>query len=119
MNGTQSGMGWGARLFVALVLMLVGAAAAIWSLGHYQPAARFLGIAPAAPPMTAPIIAPRAVEPVWFPITPPTAAPVVAPMTAPFCFWLIPAQAVSPNVPATMSAAIARVCLVVPIAPSS
>ena len=28
---------------------------------------------------TAPMIAPRAVEPVWFPMTPPTAAPVAAP----------------------------------------
>ena len=42
-------MGWGARLLVALVLILVGAAAAVWGLGHYQPAARFLGVAPAAP----------------------------------------------------------------------
>lgn len=51
MNGTatRTGMGWGARLLVALVLVLVGAAAAIWGLAHYQPAARFLGIAPAAP----------------------------------------------------------------------
>ena len=43
-------MGWGARLLVALVLILVGAAAAVWGLGHYQPAARFLGVAPSAPP---------------------------------------------------------------------
>ena len=51
MNGTayRSGMGWGARLLVAIVLILLGAAAAVWSLAHYQPAARFLGIAPAAP----------------------------------------------------------------------
>jgi hypothetical protein len=42
-------MGWGARLLVALVLVLVGAAAAVWGLAHYQPAARFLGIAPVAP----------------------------------------------------------------------
>ena len=42
-------MGWGARLLVALVLVLIGAGAAIWGLGHYQPAARFLGVAPAAP----------------------------------------------------------------------
>ena len=35
MNGTRhrSGMGWGARLLVALVLILVGAAAAVWALG--------------------------------------------------------------------------------------
>ena len=51
MNGTRSGMGWGARLLVALVLILAGAAATVWGLAHYQPAARFLGIEP--PPQTA------------------------------------------------------------------
>jgi hypothetical protein len=40
-------MGWGARLLIALVLILVGAAVAIWGLAHYQPAARFLGVSPA------------------------------------------------------------------------
>jgi hypothetical protein len=45
-TGTRSGMGWGARLLVALVLVLVGAAAAVWGLAHYEPAVRFLGIAP-------------------------------------------------------------------------
>lgn len=44
MNGTRTGMGWGARLLVAFVLIIVGAAAAVWGLAHYQPAARFLGI---------------------------------------------------------------------------
>src|SRR5437667_343372 len=50
MNGTRTrnGMGWSTRLLVGLVLMLAGAAAAVWGLAHYQPAARFLGIAPAA-----------------------------------------------------------------------
>jgi hypothetical protein len=42
-------MGWGARLLVALVLILCGAAAAVWGLAHYQPAARFLGVAPPPP----------------------------------------------------------------------
>ena len=51
MNGTRSGMGWGARLLVALVLLLAGAAAAAWGLAHYQPAARFLGIAPPPQPV--------------------------------------------------------------------
>jgi hypothetical protein len=51
MNGTRSGMGWGARLLVALVLVLAGAAAAVWGLAHYQPAARFLGVAPPPPPV--------------------------------------------------------------------
>jgi hypothetical protein len=36
-----------------LVLILIGAAAAVWSLAHYQPAARFLGIAPAVRPQAA------------------------------------------------------------------
>ena len=48
-SGTRNGMGWGARLIVALVLVLVGAGIAVWSLARYQPAARFLGVAPAAP----------------------------------------------------------------------
>jgi hypothetical protein len=43
-------MGWGARLLVALVLLLTGAAAATWGLAHSQSAARLLGVAPAAPP---------------------------------------------------------------------
>ena len=46
MNGTRTGMNWGARLLVALVLVLAGAAATVWALGHYQAAARFLGIVP-------------------------------------------------------------------------
>ena len=50
-TGTRSGMGWGTRLLVALVLVLIGAAATVWGLGHYQPAARFLGVAPASPQM--------------------------------------------------------------------
>jgi hypothetical protein len=50
MNGTRTGMGWGARLLVALVLIIVGAGAAIWGLAHYQPAARLLGIVPAQQP---------------------------------------------------------------------
>jgi hypothetical protein len=44
MNGTRTGLGWGARLLVALVLVIVGAAAATWGLAHYEPAARFLGV---------------------------------------------------------------------------
>jgi hypothetical protein len=52
MNGTGTRMGWGGRLLVALVLILLGAAAAVWGLAHYQPAARFLGIA-SQPPVVA------------------------------------------------------------------
>lgn len=39
-------MGWGARLAIAIALLVVGAAAATWALAHYQPAARFLGVLP-------------------------------------------------------------------------
>jgi hypothetical protein len=55
MNGTtyRKGMGWGARLMIALVLLIAGAATAVWGLARYQPAARFLGIIPPAPaPLT-------------------------------------------------------------------
>jgi hypothetical protein len=46
MNGgtNRSGMSWTARLLIGLVLLLAGAATAVWSLAHYQPAARFLGV---------------------------------------------------------------------------
>jgi hypothetical protein len=55
MNGTRNGMGWGARLLIALVFILLGAGVAVWSLGHYPPAARVLGIVPATPqPMITP-----------------------------------------------------------------
>ena len=59
MNATRSGMGWGARLLVALALILGGAAAAVWGLGQYQPAARFLGIVP--PPPKPIVLAPKPV----------------------------------------------------------
>ena len=42
-------MGWSARLAVGITLLLVGAAAATWALARYQPAARMLGVLPAAP----------------------------------------------------------------------
>ena len=48
-SSTRNGMGWGARLLVALVLVLLGAAVAIWALARYQPVARFLGVTPATP----------------------------------------------------------------------
>lgn len=44
----REGLGWGAKLLLALALMLVGAAAASWALARYDQAARFLGVAPAA-----------------------------------------------------------------------
>lgn len=51
MNATLSrhSLSWSARLLIGLVLILAGAAAAVWGLAHYPPAARFLGIAPPAP----------------------------------------------------------------------
>jgi len=70
MNGTRNGMGWGARMLIALVLLLLGAAAAIWGLGHYPPAARMLGISQPAQPTT------LAVKP---PVTNPQPQPVAQP----------------------------------------
>lgn len=72
MNGTSTRKGLGGRLLVGFVLILVGAAAAVWGLAHYQPAARFLGVAPAPSPVSAtskPAIASPA------PVAAPTAAP--------------------------------------------
>ena len=67
-------MGWGARLLVALVLILAGAAAAIWGLAHYQPAARFLGIAAPVQEPVAPM--PRAMVTTAAPL--PQSAPAQA-----------------------------------------
>ena len=45
----RTGMSWSARLLIGLVLILVGAGATTWALARYQPAAQFLGVAPAQP----------------------------------------------------------------------
>ena len=45
-------MGWSARLLVALVLILLGAAATVWALAHYEGAARLVGIGPSRQPAT-------------------------------------------------------------------
>ena len=45
---------WATRLLIALVLILIGAAAAVWALARYQPAARFLGVTAAAAPVPTP-----------------------------------------------------------------
>lgn len=74
MNATRSGMGWGARLLVALVLILCGAAAAVWGLAHYEPAARFLGVAP--PPPKPVVLTPKPV------VTNPAPAQEAAPAPA-------------------------------------
>ncbi|HEU5483232.1 MAG TPA: hypothetical protein VFU80_09125 [Sphingomicrobium sp.] len=47
-------MGWTARLLIGLVLILAGAAAAIWGLARSEYAARLLGVVPAAPPAKQP-----------------------------------------------------------------
>lgn len=43
-------MGWGARIAIAVALILVGAAAATWGLARSQEAARLLGVAPQPSP---------------------------------------------------------------------
>ena len=50
----RTGMSWSARLLIGLVLILVGAGAAVWALARYEPAARFLGIAPPETAASAP-----------------------------------------------------------------
>jgi hypothetical protein len=63
MNGTRNRMGWGARLLIALLLIIIGAGAAIWGLAHYPPAARVLGVTLPAPqpvmPVSKPVAAPQ------------------------------------------------------------
>lgn len=77
MNGTsyRRNTSWATRLLVGLVLILVGAAAAVWGLAHYQPAARFLGITqPASPPLTP--------KPVALTVGPTRASPTPPPSNA-------------------------------------
>lgn len=48
MEGSRrSGLSWTARILVAFVLVLAGAALATWALANYESAARFLGVVPA------------------------------------------------------------------------
>lgn len=53
MNATpyRTRTSWSARLLIGLALVLAGAAAATWALARYEPAARFLGVAPTTPPV--------------------------------------------------------------------
>lgn len=74
MNGTKQ-LSWSARLLIGLVLIVAGAAAATWGLAHYQPAAKFLGVLPAAKPET-----PMTPKPVV--LNPEAAAPAPAPTDA-------------------------------------
>jgi hypothetical protein len=69
MNGSAKGMGWGARLLVALVFILVGAGTAVWALAHYPRAATTLGVSPATQGTLAPEQLARA------PAPPPASAP--------------------------------------------
>lgn len=78
-TGTRRSMGWGARLLVAFVLVLVGAAAAVWALARYEPAAQFLGVAPPPRPVAAVHTPPPAAVPQ--PSAPQSAAP--APLDEP------------------------------------
>lgn len=45
----SNGMGWGARILIAVVLIIIGAAAATWALARWDTAARVLGVVPALP----------------------------------------------------------------------
>jgi len=85
MNGSRAtkGMSWSARLLVGLVLIILGGAAATWALAHYQPAARFLGVAdqPAAtPPQSRPLVT-QAPQPQAAP-TPPAQQPRLSDLEA-------------------------------------
>ncbi len=64
MNATvpKSRLNWSARLLIALVLIVIGAAAATWALARYDRAAHMLGVAPAAPPIV------RAPQPMLRPV---------------------------------------------------
>ena len=55
MNGTRNRMGWGARLLIALLFIIIGAGAAIWGLAHYPPAAGVLGVTAPAPQPIMPV----------------------------------------------------------------
>jgi hypothetical protein len=74
----RSGTSWSARLLIGLVLILVGAAAATWALGHYRPAARFLGVATEEPPPLTPkpVALTTAAPPQVAPAPPPTNAQI-------------------------------------------
>ncbi|MEO6359980.1 MAG: hypothetical protein ABIO43_05315 [Sphingomicrobium sp.] len=67
MNGTHPRLSWSARLLIAISLIIAGAAAAVWVLGRYDPAARFLGITP-APPLQIVRARPLAFQPTVSPV---------------------------------------------------
>lgn len=51
---SPSRLSWSARLLIGLTLIILGAAAAVWALAHYQRAAHFLGVTPSPPTVIAP-----------------------------------------------------------------
>jgi hypothetical protein len=81
-------MSWTGRFLVALLLILIGAAAAVWALTRYQPAARFLGIVP-------PASLPSAQHPVQPLVTQPQGVPAPASTPQGFSNGALEAQIVS------------------------
>lgn len=61
---TRNRSGWGARLMIALALVLAGAAGAAWALARYEGAARFLGVTPPPAPVRAVAAPPTVARPV-------------------------------------------------------
>jgi hypothetical protein len=51
MTTTSQRLSWSARLLIGLTLVLIGAAAAVWALAHYDKAAQFVGVAPPPAPV--------------------------------------------------------------------
>ena len=78
MTGTTSRMSWTARLSIALVLLLGGAAAATWGLAHSQRAARFLGVVQAPAPQAMLTPKPVVVDPAAAPAAQVAADPRIA-----------------------------------------
>jgi hypothetical protein len=77
-TGTRTGMSWSARLLIGLVLIIAGAAAAVWALGHYPRAARVVGIVP--PPQPAALLTPKPI--VTNPAAPQAALQATSPQIA-------------------------------------
>jgi len=76
MNGTRGGMGWAGRLLIGLILIILGAAAAVWALARYEKAAEFLGVSPVETPVRSALPAPPV--PALNNLAPPAAQPAAA-----------------------------------------
>lgn len=62
-------MSWSARLLIALTLIIVGAAAAVWGLSRYDRAAQILGVATVKPvPVPQAVLTPVATSPAGTPV---------------------------------------------------